>query len=158
MKVFSKIDLRSGYHQIRVHPDDIQKMAFRTRYGHYEFKVLPFGLTNAPATFVTLMQDIFRDLVDKCMVVYVDDILIYSKNEKEHQEHLRQVLEVLRKNELYGKISKCAFFQEEVDFLGFTVTKNGVATNKAKTTAIQDWPIPKNIKELQSFLGLCNYY
>ena len=157
-RVFSKIDLRTGYHQIRVHPDDIEKTAFRTRYGHFEFRVLPFGLTNAPATFVTLMQDIFQPLIDKCMVVYVDDILVYSKNEEEHETHLRQVLEVLRQNKLYAKASKCAFFQKEVEYLGFVVSAQGVSTDRMKTEAISSWPKPNNVKELQSFLGLCNYY
>jgi hypothetical protein len=135
-KVFSKIDLRTGYHQIRIHPSDIEKTAFRTRYGHYEFRVLPFGLTNAPATFMTLMQDIFRPLLDKCMVVYVDDILVFSKTEEEHQTHLRQVLDILRQNQLYGKSSKCAFFQKSVEYLGFVISSKGVSTDAQKTDAI----------------------
>ena len=157
-KIFSKIDLRSGYHQIRIHPSDIEKTAFRTRYGHYEFRVLPFGLTNAPATFMTLMQDIFRPLLDKCMVIYVDDILVYSRTKEEHDEHLRQVLDILRRNKLYGKASKCAFYQKSVEFLGFVVSAEGVSTDAVKTDAIRNWPQPKNLKEIQSFLGLCNYY
>ena len=116
-KIFSKIDLRSGYHQIRIHDNDISKTAFRTRYGHYEFMVLPFGLTNAPATFMTLMNDIFRPLLDKCVIVYLDDILIFSKSPEEHERHLRQVLEILRQHQLYAKPSKCEFFRESVDSL-----------------------------------------
>jgi hypothetical protein len=157
-KVFSKIDLRSGYHQIRVDENDVKKTAFRTRYGHYEFLVLPFGLCNAPATFMTLMNDIFRPLLDKCVVVYVDDILVFSKDEKEHEDHLRQVLEILRKHELYGKLSKCAFFQESVEFLGHIISAEGVSTDENKTVAVRDWPTPTNTHDVQSFLGLCNYY
>ena len=157
-KVFSKIDLRSGYHQVRIHPDDIEKTAFRTRYGHFEFRVMPFGLTNVPATFVNLMQDIFQPIVDKFMVVYVDDILVYSKNEEEHLDHLRQVLDILRANKLYGKTSKCAFFQKSVEFLGFIVSDEGVAADQVKMKAISEWPRPTTLKEIQSFLGICNYY
>jgi Reverse transcriptase (RNA-dependent DNA polymerase) len=113
-RVFSKIDLRSGYHQVRVHPDHIQKTAFRTRYGHYEFLVLPFGLTNAPATFMSLINEVLRSLLDKCVIVYLDDILVYSKNPEEHEQHLRQVFTLLRQHHLYGKLSKRNFFTNRV--------------------------------------------
>ena len=157
-KIFSKIDLRSGYYQVRIHPDDIAKTAFRSRYGHYEFRVMPFGLTNAPATFMTLMQNVLRPLLDKCVIVYIDDILVYSRDPEEHAQHLRQVFQLLREHRLYGKMSKCAFFMEAVEFLGHIISTTGVATDPAKVTTIKEWPIPKNVKDVQSFLGLCNYY
>ena len=156
--VFSKIDLRSGYHQIRIKEEDIPKTAFRTRYGHYEFTVMPFGLTNGPATFMNIMNDVFRPLLDKCVVIYLDDILVYSKNEQEHAEHLRQVLSLLQKHKLYGKLSKCSFFQPEVDFLGHTISKDGISMDQHKVTSIREWPAPTNVKELRSFLGLTAYY
>src|SRR3984957_15632131 len=117
-KYFSKIDLRSGYHQVRIHPDDVHKTAFRTRYGHYEFLVLPFGLTNAPSTFMNLMQSIFGSHLDFFVIVFLDDILIFSKNKQQHEQHVRVVLELLRKNKLYAKMSKCEFFKREISFLG----------------------------------------
>ncbi len=156
--VFSKIDLRSGYHQIRIAEEDIPKTAFRTRYGHYEFTVMPFGLTNAPATFMRLMHDIFRPLLDQCVIVYLDDILIFSKNEQEHEQHVRQVLQLLRKHKLYAKLSKCSFFQPAVDFLGHTVSAQGISMDAHKVKAILDWPQPADVKELRSFLGLAAYY
>ena len=119
---FSKIDLRSGYHQVRIHPDDVHKTAFRTRYGHYEFLVLPFGLTNAPATFMHLMQSIFDSHLDSFVIVFLDDILIYSNNKRQHEQHVRTVLELLRKNKLYAKMSKCEFFKNEISFLGHVVS------------------------------------
>jgi transposase InsO family protein len=157
-KIFSKIDLRWGYNQVRIHEDDIEKTAFRTRYGHYQFKVMPFGLTNAPATFQSLVQDILRPHLDAFVIVYIDDILIYSQNEAEHMQHVRKVLELLRQHKMYGKISKCEFFKEAVEYLGHIISSKGISTDPKKITTIQDWPQPKNIKELQSFLGLCNYY
>ena len=157
-KIFSKIDLRSGYHQVRLHSDDVEKTAFRTRYGHYEFLVLSFGLTNAPATFMSLMNSVFHPLLDSCVITYIDDILVYSKTEEEHLVHLRQVLEILRQNKLYGKITKCDFFCKELEFLGYIVSADGIKTDPKKIQAIRDWPVPKNIKDVQSFLGLANYY
>jgi transposase InsO family protein len=157
-KVFSKIDLTSGYYQIAIDPKDRYKTAFRTRYGHYEFNVMPFGLTNAPATFQTLMNDIFRDLLDICVIVYLDDILIYSKNKDEHEHHLRQVLKRLKEHQLYAKRSKCTFFSNSVEYLGHIVDGDGLQPNPRLVQAVKDFPQPKTLKELQSFLGLANYY
>ena len=156
--VFSKLDLQSGYHQIRVTPEDTPKTAFRTRYGHYEFRVLPFGLTNAPATFMQLMNEIMRPYLDDFVIVFLDDILIYSKNEKEHEQHVRTVLETLRKHKLYAKLSKCAFFQQSVTFLGHRISAAGVHVDDEKVKAVREWPTPTNVKAIRSFLGLCGYY
>lgn len=123
---FSKLDLMSGYYQVRIADQDVHKTAFRTRYGHYEFLVLPFGLTNAPATFMRLMNDVFRAYLDESVIIYLDDILVYSKSLEEHKTHLHQVLDALRKNQLCAKASKCAFFQTKVDFLGHVVSGNGI--------------------------------
>jgi hypothetical protein len=157
-KVFSKIDLRSGYHQIRVHEEDVQKTAFRTRYGHYEFTVMPFGLTNAPAVFMRLMNDVFRPLLDKCVVVFLDDILVFSKSYEEHAQHLRAVFDVLRQHKLYAKLSKCEFGRKEVEFLGHMVSADGIRPLHDKVAAVKDWPRPENLSELRSFLGLTGYY
>jgi hypothetical protein len=157
-KVFSKIDLRSGYHQIRIKEQDVHKTAFRTRYGHYEFRVLPFGLTNAPATFMRLMNDIMRPLLDKCVVVFLDDILVYSRNHREHQQHLRRVLNILRENRLHAKLNKCEFGKTSVEFLGHVLSADGVRTDPNKIKVIESWPAPSNLNELRSFLGLASYY
>ena len=157
-KIFSKIDLHWGYNQVCIHPDDVEKTAFRTCYGHYQFQVMPFGLTNAPATFQGLVQDILRPHLDKFVIVYIDDILIYSKDEDEHVHHVCKVLELLREHKMYGKVTKCEFFKESVKYLGHIISSKGIATDPKKVESIQNWPVPKNIKDLQSFLGLCNYY
>ena len=157
-KVFTKIDLRSGYHQIRVHPDDVPKTAFKTRYGHFEFLVLPFGLTNAPATFMHLMHSIFREHLDTFVIIFLDDILVYSRSLEEHKTHVRQALEILRKHKLYAKMTKCSFFQQEVEYLGHIVGSDGVKPDPAKIKAIKEWKQPENLKELRSFLGLAGYY
>ena len=127
--VFSKIDLRSGYHHLRIKDEDIHKTAFRTRYGHYEFTVLPFGLTNAPEAFMNLMNNIFQDYLDKFVLVFIDDILIYSKNEEEHQRHLEIVLQRLRKHKLYGKLSKCIFYQKEIQYLGHIISTQALVVD-----------------------------
>ena len=156
--VFSKIDLRAGYWQVKVAEEDVYKTAFRTRYGHYEFTVLPFGLTNAPATLMRLMNDIFRPLLDVCVVVYLDDILIYSKTMEEHIGHVIQALQILRDQKLYGKLSKCSSGEGSVDYLGFMVDKDGIHTDKKKASAVSSWPPPTDRHGLLQFLGLANYY
>jgi hypothetical protein len=157
-QVFSKIDLRSGYHQIRVSEEDTHKTAFRTRYGHYEFTVMPFGLTNAPAVFMRLMNDVFRPLLDRCVVVFLDDILVFSKTHEEHEQHLRQVFDLLRKNKLYAKLSKCQFGSSEIEFLGHVIGADGIKPMQDKVTAIENWTAPTNVSEVRSFLGLTGYY
>ena len=155
---FSKIDLRSGYHQLKIKPEDIPKTAFRTRYGHYEFLVMAFGLTNAPATFMDLMNRIFKKYLDKFVIVFIDDILIYSKTEEDHAEHLRIALEILRKEKLYAKFSKCEFWLREVQFLGHVVNHEGIKVDPAKIEAIMNWERPKTPTEVRSFMGLAGYY
>jgi hypothetical protein len=157
-KYFSKIDLRSGYHQVRIAQEDIEKTAFRTRYGHYEFTVLPFGLTNAPATFMHMMQLIFRDHLDDFVIVFLDDILIYSKSFDDHIRHVEKVLRLLRANKLYAKTSKCEFFKQKISFLGHVVTADGISMEESKLKAVMDWPAPKDIQQLRAFLGLAGYY
>ena len=157
-KYFSKIDLRSGYHQVRIADEDVHKTAFRTRYGHYEFLVLPFGLTNAPATFMNMMQNIFKDQLDNSVIVFLDDILIYSKNKNDHIKHVDKVLSLLRENKLYAKSSKCEFFKSEISFLGHVINGNGVTMEKSKVDAVTNWPTPKDITDVRAFLGLAGYY
>ncbi|KAL0536641.1 hypothetical protein IC582_025599 [Cucumis melo] len=156
--VFSKIDLRSGYHQLRIKDEDIPKTAFRSRYGHYEFIVMSFGLTNAPAVFMDLMNRVFREFLDTFVIVFIDDILIYSKTEAEHEEHLRMVLKTLRDNKLYAKFSKCEFWLKQVSFLGHVVSKAGVSVDPAKIEAVTGWTRPSTVSEVRSFLGLAGYY
>ena len=155
---FSKLDLASGYHQIRVAEDDIHKTAFNTRWGSYEFLVMPFGLTSAPGTFQRVMNDIFAPLMDNCVVVFIDDICIYSQSREEHIQHLREVLKLLQKHRLYVKASKCVFLRQEITFLGLRISADGVAMETVKVEAIRDWEQPANCKELRGFLGLANYY
>ncbi|WJX78764.1 hypothetical protein P8452_61951 [Trifolium repens] len=156
--VFSKIDLKSGYHQIRVRDEDIQKTAFRTRYGHYEFLVMPFGVTNAPAIFMAYMNRIFNSFLDNFVVVFIDDILVYSKSEEEHGEHLRLVLQVLRESKLYANPSKCDFRLEEVNFLGHVISKEGIAVDPAKIDTVLSWKQPQTVTDVRSFVGLAGYY
>ncbi|GJP72182.1 hypothetical protein CLOP_g2934 [Closterium sp. NIES-67] len=156
--VFSKLDLRSGYWQIRMADNSIHKTAFRTRYGSYEYLVMPFGLTNAPATFQAEMNHILRPLLDECVVVYLDDILIYSRDMKQHVEHLRRVFEILRREHFYVKLSKSEFALEKVQFLGHMVSAQGVHVDPKKIEAVRTWKTPENVKELQQFLGFANYY
>ena len=155
---FSKIDLRSGYHQMRVREEDIEKTAFRTRYGHFEFVVMPFGLTNAPAAFMDLMNRVCSLMLDRSVIVFIDDILVYSKTKEEHERHLREILETLGREKLYAKFSKCEFGVEEVQFLGHVVNKDGIMVDQAKVDAVKQWGIPKTPSEIRSFLGLARYY
>ncbi|GJT39100.1 putative reverse transcriptase domain-containing protein [Tanacetum coccineum] len=150
--VYSKIDLRSGYHQLRVHDEDISKTAFRTRYGNYEFQVMPFGLTNAPAVFVDMMNRVCKPYLDKFVIVFIDDILIYSKSKEEHAEHLKLILELLKKEELYAKFSKCEFWLLKVQFLGHVIDSEGIHVDPAKIESIKDWASPKNPTEIRQFL------
>ena len=156
--VFSTIDLKSGYYQIRIKDEDIPKTTFNSRYGHYEFTVMSFGLTNAPTTFNKLMQDIFKCQLDKYILVFFDDILIYSKNEEEHEKHVKEVLSILREHQLYAKMSKYTFFAKKVEYLGFIVSEEGIVVDPAKVQDIIDWPQPKNVKEVRGFLGITGWY
>ncbi|GJS65500.1 putative nucleotidyltransferase, ribonuclease H [Tanacetum coccineum] len=156
--VYSKIDLRSGYHQLRVREEDIPKTAFRTRYGHYEFQVMPFGLTNAPAVFMDLMNRVCKPYLDKFVIVFIDDILIYSRNEEEHANHLRIILELLRKEKLYAKFSKCDFWIHIVQFLGHLIDSQGLHVDPAKIEAVKNWTSPTTPTEVRQFLGLAGYY
>jgi hypothetical protein len=157
-RVFSKIDLRSGYHEIKTRPCDIPKTAFSTRYGLYEFLVMSFGLTNAPAYFMYLMNSMFMTELDKFVVVFIDDILIYSKNEKEHVKHLRIVLQHLRDHKLYAKFSKCEFWLNSVKFLDHTISKDGISVDPSKVQEVMDWKPAKFVHQIRSFLGLAGYY
>ena len=156
--VFSKIDLRSGYHQIKVKDEDVQKTAFRTRYGHYEYSVMPFGVTNAPGVFMEYMNRIFHEYLDRFVVVFIDDILVYSKSVADHAEHLRIVLEVLKERKLYAKLSKCEFWLKEVSFLGHVISDGGISVDPSKVEAVLQWDTPKSATEVRSFLGLAGYY
>ncbi|GJT89866.1 putative reverse transcriptase domain-containing protein [Tanacetum coccineum] len=156
--IYSKIDLRSGYHQLRVREQDIPKTAFQTRYGHYEFQVMPFGLTNAPAVFMDLMNRVCKPYLDKFVIVFIDDILIYSKDEREHEEHLKAILELLKKEKLYAKFSKCEFWISKVQFLGHVIDSRGIHVDPAKIESIKDWASPKTPTEIRQFLGLAGYY
>ncbi|KAI5316249.1 hypothetical protein L3X38_045425 [Prunus dulcis] len=157
-KVFSKIDLRSGYHQLRIKEEDVPKTAFRTRYGHYEFLVMPFGLTNAPAAFMDLMNRVFRRYLDRFVIVFIDDILMYSKSRKAHMKHLELVLKTLRRKKLFAKFSKCQFWLDRVNFLGHVISADGVYVDPQKVEAVVNWPQPTSVTEVRSFLGLAGYY
>ena len=157
-RVYSKIDLRTGYHQLRVREADIPKTTFRTQYGHFEFIGMPFGLTNGPTTFMDLMHRVFQPYLDQFIVVFVDNILIYSQSEEEHEDHLRIVIQALREHQLYAKCSKCEFWLIEVRFLGHVVSASGVSVDPEKVEVIMNWERPKSVFEIRSFLGLPGYY
>jgi hypothetical protein len=157
-KVFSKIDLRSGYHQIKIRASDIPKTVFSTRYGLYEYLMMSFGLTNAPAYFMYLMNSAFMSELDKFVVVFIDDILVYSKNEDEHTRHLHIVLQRLWDHHMYAKFSKCDFCLREIKFLGHTISQDGIAVDPEKVQEVMDWKSPTTVRQIRSFLGLVGYY
>ena len=156
--VFSKIYLRYEYHQLRIKDADVHKTAFRTRYGHYEFLVMPFGLTNASVAFMYLMNRVFRPYVDQFVMVLIDDILAYSKDWEDHDTHLRVVLETLRNEQLYAKLSKCEFWLREVSFLGHIISEEGLRVDPKKMEVIIEWKPSRNVTEVRTFLGLAGYY
>ncbi|GJU74852.1 putative reverse transcriptase domain-containing protein [Tanacetum coccineum] len=157
-RVYSKIDLRSSYHQLRVREEDISKTSFRTRYGYYEFQVMPFGFTNAPDVFMDLMNRVCKPYLDRYVIVFIDDIFIYSKSRKEHAGHLKLILNLLKNEELYAKFSKCEFWLSKVQFLGHVIDSEGIHVDPAKIEAIKDWASPKTPTEIRQFLGLAGYY
>jgi hypothetical protein len=157
-KFFSKVDLRSGYHQMKIREQDIPKTAFTTRYDLYEFVVVSFGLTNAPAYFMNLMKKVYMEELDRFVVVFIDDSLIYSETMEEHEEHLRVVLERLRQQKLYAKFSKCEFWMEKVAFLGHVLSAEGIAVDPSMVESVTKWEQPLNVTDVRSFLGLAGYY
>jgi hypothetical protein len=156
--VFSKIDLRLGYHQLKIRESDIPKTAFHIRYGLCEYTEMSFGLTNAPAYFMYLMNKVFMEYLDRFVVVFIDDILIFSKTREEREEHLRLVLEKLRSNQLYAKFSKCEFWLTEVAFLGHVISVVGVSVDPGKVNDVLNWMPSTTVSEIRSFLGLAGYY
>jgi hypothetical protein len=157
-KVFLKVDLRLGYHQTLIHPEDIHKTAFSTSYGLYEYLVMLFGLINAPAYFIYLMNSVFMSKLEKFVMVFIDDILVYSKNEEEHEQHLHTILQWLRNHQLYVKFSKCAFWLKEVPFLGHVILAESIAVDPSKVQEVLDWKPPRSVTQIRSFLRLLGYY
>jgi hypothetical protein len=157
-KVFSKIDLQSGYHQLRIKEEDIEKMAFSMRYGHYEYVVMSFGLTNSPAVFMEAMNMMLHPYLDIFVVVFIDDTLVYSKTVEEHEVHLRLVLDKLWEYMYYAKLKKCAFWLSEVAFLGHVINQDGIIVDPKNVASVVKWQRPTTVTEVQSFLGLAGYY
>jgi len=155
---FTKLDLKNGFHLIRVREGDEWKTAFRTRYGLSEFQVMPFGLTNAPSTFQDMMNHVFSDLLDVGVLAYMDDILVYAKTEKEHDYLVKEVLERLQTNRLVVSPEKCIWKTQEVEFLGYVIGRNGIAMSREKVEAVLNWEEPRSVSEIQSFLGFANFY
>ncbi|MBW0556187.1 hypothetical protein O181_095902 [Austropuccinia psidii MF-1] len=155
--IFSKIDLRGAYNLLRIKEGDEHLTAFRTKYGSYEYSVVPFGLTNAPASFQNLVNDIFADFLDVFVVVYLDDIMVFSSSEEEHVKHVASVLQRLRDNNLFAKASKCVFHASSMEYLGYVVSSDGLKMDSSKVQQILNWPQPKKIKALQYFLGFANF-
>jgi hypothetical protein len=156
--MFSKIDLHSGYHQLKIRESDIPKTTFITRYEFYEYTIMSFGLTNAPTYFVYLTNKVFKEYLDKFVVVFIDDILVYSRDEQEHEEYLWLVLQRLRESQLYAKQSKCEFWLKEVSFLGHIISKGGIFMDSSKIEDVLSWGMPENVSHILSFLGLVGYY
>ena len=157
-RVYPKIDLRTDYYQLRVREADIPKTEFKMRYGYFEFIVIPFGLTNAPGAFMDLIHRVFQPYLDQFVMVFMDDILIYSESEKKHEDHLRIVLQILRDHQLYAKFNKCEFWLIEVKFLGHVMSASSVSVGPEKVEAVMSWERPKLVFEIRSFLGLAGYY
>jgi len=157
-RIYTKLDLQNAYHLVRIADGDEWKTTFRTRYGFYEWTVMPFGLSNAPSTFQRFMNELFADLLDVYMIVYLDDILIYSENPTEHRKQVKEVLRQLKANGLVVSPSKCVFHKEQVEFLGFILSPRGICMDEEKVWIIRDWPPPRRLKDMQSFLGFANFY
>jgi hypothetical protein len=157
-KFFTKMDLKNGYHLIRIKEGDEWKTAFRCRYGLYEFLVMPFGLTNAPATFQDMMNHIFRDMLDQGVIAYIDDVLIYAETEEKHDELVKEVLKRLEENGLVISLEKCVWAKNKVEFLGYIISEDGIEMAKDKVETVLVWETPKSLKETQAFLGFANFY
>jgi hypothetical protein len=156
--VFSKIDLQSGYHQLKFRECDIPKTAFVSRYGLYEYTMMSFGLTNAPSYFMYMMNKVFMEYLDKFVLVFIDDILVYSRSKEEHEEHLCLALQKLRENRLYAKLIKCEFWMKQVAFLGHVISKGGISVDTSKVQDVLSWNVPTSVGDIQTFLGLAGYY
>ena len=157
-RLYTTIDLRNAYYLVRIAEGDKWKTAFRTRYGSFEWLVMPFGLTNAPSAFQRFMNDIFSDLLDVHVIIYLDDILIYSDNPADHKKHVRKVLRRLRASGLFARPDKCHFSSDTIEYLGFVLSKDGLKMDPSKVQTIQDWLEPRKVKDIQSFLGFANFY
>ncbi|KAL0195064.1 hypothetical protein M9458_008636, partial [Cirrhinus mrigala] len=157
-RFYTKLDLHSAYNLIRIREGDEWKTAFSTASGHYEYLVMPFGLANSPSYFQAFVNEVFRDMLNRCVIVYIDDILIFSNSFAEHVQHIRAVLQRIIQHKLYAKEEKCQFHQQSIAFLGYVISPEGVAMDDSKVNAVRDWPRPKTLKELQRFLGFSNFY